>query len=228
MTNKTDKAAGEAVKFDGMRLDARYTGKTVLVLGAHPDDMELGVGGTIARLSKVARVIMAIVGVPSKLDIRLAEAARSAAILGAELTVLVPDACCRVEDLKTYELVGMLDALVERFQPALTLSHGPSDFHKDHTLVFNACVAMQRLASFDVLCYRPTATRPTSVGFQPELFVDISDTIDVKMDAIAAHESQFAARGLPIESFRDQARDYGRAVGVTFAEALEVSRLVFT
>src|SRR5438270_6007051 len=131
---------------DGMRLDARYRDKLVLAVGAHPEDLDLGVGGTLARLSKTATVVMAVVCVPSQLELRLAETRKAAAILGCELTVLMPGACCRVEDIKTYRLVEMLDELARRRAPALVLSHAPSDVHKDHALVLNACVEAQALA----------------------------------------------------------------------------------
>jgi N-acetylglucosamine malate deacetylase 1 len=211
---------------DGLRLDARYAGKNILALGAHPDDLELGVGGTLARLSRTANVLMAVVCVPTELPTRLREAERSAAILGCDLRVLVRDSCKRVEDLKTYEVVELFDRLIRKLKPALVLSHCASDHHKDHTMVFNACLSSQRISSFDLFCYSPTSTRPVNVDFSPSAFVDISTTIDVKMDAIAAHESQFAARGLPIEFFREHARDHGRVAGVDYAEGLEVGRIM--
>lgn len=213
---------------DGMRIDARYAGRTVLALGAHPDDLELGVGGTLARLSGVCRVVMAVVSVPCELQTRVLEAQRGAAILGCESRALISDRCCRVEDLKSYELVEMLDGLVRDLQPALVLSHGASDFHRDHTLVFEACLSSQRLRSFDLLCYHPTMTRRMPVPFHPQAYVDVTQTIDMKIDAIAAHESQFGKRGLPIETFRDEARDLGQMVGLDYAEGLEIGRLMLS
>lgn len=217
-------AHGQAAS--GMRIDARYAGRTVLAVGAHPDDLELGIGGTLGRLSGAARVVMAVVSVPNALDTRLAEAQRGAAILGCELRVLVSHRCCRVEDLKSYELVEMLDELVKELRPALVLSHGASDFHKDHTLVFNGCISSQRLLPFDLLCYHPTMTRRIPVPFNPQAYVDVSQTIEMKIDAISAHLSQFAKRGLPVEVFRDEARDLGRMVGLEYAEGLEIGRMM--
>lgn len=202
-----------------------YAGRTVLGIGAHPDDLELGVGGTLALLRQVgARVVMAIVSVPSLLEERRAEAARAATLLGCELRFLFADRCRRVEDLKSYELVGALDALVEEYRPAAVLTHGTSNFHRDHVLVYNACLAGERTGYYDLFCYYPTSTRPIPVAFWPQAFVDISQTIETKMRAIGEHSSQFDCRKLGAEYCRDLARRYGRLAGVAYAEGLEVVR----
>ncbi len=209
-----------------MEMVHKYAGRTVLALGAHPDDLELGVGGTLALLAKGgARVIMAIVSVPSHLEARKKEAMRSAEMLGAEVTFLFPDKLCRVEDLKTYELVDKIDGLINDFKPAAVLSHGLADFHRDHVLVYNACLAAQRLSFFDLFCYHPTSTRPIPLPFFPQLYVDISKTVDLKMKAIKAHESQFGGRGLDPGHLLETARHYGHLIGVDFAEGLEVVRM---
>ena len=207
---------------------ARYTGRTVIALGAHPDDLELGVGGTLAALSRGgARVIMAICSVPADFDTRCAEAKAAAEILGCELRLLMPGGSQRIEDLKNYQLVGMLDELVREFAPAAVLTHGPSDFHRDHVAVYHAAVSTQRLSQFDFYSYLPTMCRPVPVPFQPRAYVDISATIDLKMRAIAAHPSQFEARGITFELYRDIARLTGRMCGVQYAEGLDINRMVF-
>lgn len=207
---------------------ARYTGRTVIALGAHPDDLELGVGGTLAALSRGgARVLMAVCSVPAEFERRQAEARAAAAILGCELRILMDGGCHRIEDLKTYQLVGMLDDLVRELGPAALLTHGPGDFHRDHVAVYQAAVSTQRLGLFDFYSYVPTMCRPVPVPFQPRAYIDISNTIDVKMRAIEAHPSQFSARGITAELYRDMARLNGRMCGVQYAEGLDVNRMVF-
>jgi LmbE family N-acetylglucosaminyl deacetylase len=208
---------------------ARYTGRTVVALGAHPDDLELGIGGTLVALSRGgARVVMAICSVPADFDMRYAEAKAAAAILGCELRVLMEGGCRRIEDLKSYQLVGMLDELVRELGPAALLTHGPSDFHRDHVAVYHAAVSAQRLSQFDFYSYLPTMTRPVPVPFQPRAYIDISDTIETKMRAIEAHPSQFGARGITFELYRDIARLTGRMCGVQYAEGLDINRMVFS
>lgn len=210
-----------------MKLAERYSGKTVLAVGAHADDVELAVGGTIARLRRAgARVVMVVVSLPGDYQQRMAEAKAAAGILGAELRVLMGDASRRIEDLKSYELVAMIDREVKELAPAAMLTHGPSEFHRDHVLVHDACLASQRLRYFDFFTYQPNFCRPVPVAFHPRAYVDITETIETKMRAIAAHQSQFKCRGLGIDVYRDMARLNGRMVGVAYAEGLDVGRLL--
>jgi N-acetylglucosamine malate deacetylase 1 len=206
---------------------ARYSGRTVIALGAHPDDNELGIGGTLAALSLGgARVVMVVCSVPGDSATRVAEAKAAAAILGCELRILM-DGGCRIEDVKNYQLVGMLDALVREYSPAALLTHGPSDFHRDHVAVYHAAVSTQRLAGFDFYTYVPTMCRPVPVPFQPRAYIDISHTLGRKIQAIAAHRSQFDQRGVNFELYRDIARVTGRLCGVEYAEGLDISRMIF-
>jgi len=207
---------------------ARYKDCTVLAIGAHPDDLELAIGGTLAKLQKSgARVVMAVVSVPGDYAVRRREAEQAAAILGCELRVLVDGgAPKRIEDMKTYELVKVLDGVVKELSPAAVLTHGPSEFHHDHVLVYDAAIATQRLRYFDFFSYHPNFCRPVPVQFHPRAYVDISDTIEAKMEAIAVHQSQFGNRGLPIDIYRDIARMNGRIVGVQYAEGLDVGRML--
>jgi LmbE family N-acetylglucosaminyl deacetylase len=208
---------------------ARYHGRTVLAIGAHPDDIELGIGGTLAVLSRGgAHVVMAICSVPADYDTRTSEAKAAAKILGADLRILMDGGCKRIEDVKHYQLVGMIDALVKDLKPAAVLTHGPTDFHRDHVTVYNASTAAQRLAAFDFYSYLPTMCRPVPVPFQPRAYVDITQTIDIKIQSIAAHQSQFYSRGLTYEMYRDISRINGRFAGVQYAEGLDINRIVFS
>jgi LmbE family N-acetylglucosaminyl deacetylase len=210
-----------------MPLAARYGGRTVLAIGAHPDDLELAVGGALARLARDgARVVMAIVSIPNEYPTRRAEAERAAAILGCELRLLIDGRCARIDDLKNYQLVGMLDALVQELSPAAVMTHSAHEFHRDHVAVHNACFSTQRLKAFDFLHFNPTMCRPVPINFHPRAYIDVSDTIDVKMQAIEAHASQFRSRGLDSEMYRDLARLNGRMVGVKYAEGLDVARML--
>ena len=215
-----------ATNIGGRSLTARYAGSTVLAIGAHPDDLELGIGGTLARLARGgARVVMAIVSIPGEHEVRRREAGEAAAILGCELRVMLEPGR-RIEDVKHYQLVSMMDALVRELSPSAVFTHSASEFHRDHVAVYNACLSSQRLLYFDFFSYHPTMCRPVPMPFHPRAYVDVSATIDVKMQAIDAHVSQFACRGISTEMYRDIAQLQGRMVGVPYAEGLDVGRMV--
>ena len=219
--------AAKAFQARTISLASRYGGRTVLAVGAHPDDLELAIGGTLARLAREsARVVMAVVSIPADFTTREAEARDAAAILGCELRILVDDGCGRADEMKHHELVGMLDALVRELEPAAVLTHSECEFHRDHVAVHNACQSTQRLKNFDFFHFNPTMTRAVPVAFHPRAYVDVTETIELKMQAIEAHASQFGARGLDTELFRDVARLNGRMVGVKYAEGLDVGRML--
>lgn len=210
----------------GRSFTARYAGSTVLAIGAHPDDLEIAVGGTLARLSRSgARVVMAVVSVPNACEVRREEARRAAEILGCELRVLL-EGDQRIEDVKHYRLVSMFDRLVLELAPAAVLTHSATEFHRDHVAVHNACLSSQRLHYFDFFNFHPTMCRPVPVPFHPRAYVDISDTIDAKMAAINVHRSQFAERGICTEMYREVAQLQGRMMGVPYAEGLDVGRML--
>ena len=219
--------ASKAFQARSISLASRYGGRTVLAIGAHPDDLELAIGGTLARLARESvRVVMAVVSIPADFETRRAEAVRAAQILGCELRILMDDEAKRIDDVKTYQLVGMLDALVRELQPAAVLTHSANEFHRDHVTVHNACISTQRLKPFDFFHFNPTMCRPVPVQFHPRAYVDVSTTMDLKMESIAAHISQFGARGLDSEMYRDLARLTGRMVGVKYAEGIDVGRML--
>ena len=208
-------------------LASRYAGKTVVAIGAHPDDLEIGLGGTLAKLKHDgAQVLMAVVSIPKDFEIRMAEAKRGAEILGCELKVLMPDGPKRIEDVKHCDLVGMIDELIKDYEPAAVFTHSSADFHNDHLLVYQACLPTQRLAYFDFYSYHPTNCRPVPIAFHPRAYVDVSTTIDAKMHAIAAHSSQFGERGLDTSMYREHAHLQGRMIGVDYAEGLDVMRMI--
>jgi hypothetical protein len=142
-------------------LASRYTNKTIVAIGAHPDDLEIGIGGTLARLRRNgARVVMVVASIPKDYEVRREEAKRGAQILDCELKFLLDGGPRRLEDVKTCELVGMLDDVIRDYEPAAVLTHSSADFHNDHLLIYNACLPTQRLRYFDLFSYHPTNCRP--------------------------------------------------------------------
>src|ERR1700752_616298 len=129
-----------ALRPQGRSIAARYKGETVVAIGAHPDDLEIGIGGTLAKMRRDgARVVMVVASIPKDYELRLSEAKRGAQILGCEMRLLLDDGPRRLEDVKTCDLVGMLDAIIREYEPPAVLTHSNADFHNDHLLIYNAC-----------------------------------------------------------------------------------------
>jgi LmbE family N-acetylglucosaminyl deacetylase len=203
-----------------MRLDHV---RRALAFGAHPDDVEVGAGGLVAKLVDAgAAVTMVVASVPNQAAVRRAEATAAARHLGAKLVLPPGDGESRVEDVAMHELVGRFEREVAAADPELVIVHGAADSHWDHSLVHRAVLAALRRSRCDILAFAtrlPAGASPPP----PTCVVDITTTIDRKLAAIAEHRSQFPA-GFA-ETRREAARTLGRTHGVELAEVFEVVRI---
>ncbi|RLG29005.1 hypothetical protein DRN97_12575 [Methanosarcinales archaeon] len=198
----------------------------VLAFGAHPDDIEVGMGGTIARYSKNKHdVIMVIATIPNKKNIRQKEAENAAEILGAELLILDIDPNRMIF---SRELVRRLDEVIQEYSPDIVYTHWNHDSHQDHVAVANAVIAATRKNNCSLYMYEQTI--PGGIvpyGFRTQSFVDISEVIDTKIDAIMAHESQVAMNGeWWLYGVKGRAMYRGYQINVRYAEAFEVVKEV--
>jgi len=197
--------------------------RSVLAFGAHPDDLEVGAGGLLARLAASgAKVMLAIASVPSQMAARAAEAKAGAAPLGAQV-MICEDRECRVEDIAMHELVRRFDLLVADTRPDLVITHSAHDLHWDHGLVHRATLSALRRTPCDLLAYMSSPELNAQARSLGQCFADITSTIDAKLAAIRAHATQLPK--LDVESVRDVARGVGRISGVGYAEAYEVLRM---
>lgn len=164
----------------------------ILALGAHPDDIEISMFGTLsAAAAQGAELHYAIAtdgarggaGDPAVLArARRAEAARAAAMLGASPRFLdFPDG----ELVADAALVGALKALIAEVDPDLVVTHAPNDYHADHRALAEA---VRLAASFAAPVL--FADTMNGVGFAPTHYVEITAHFEVKAEAIRAHASQ--------------------------------------
>jgi LmbE family N-acetylglucosaminyl deacetylase len=214
----------------------------VLAVGAHPDDLEILCAGTLARYAAaghavtMAHVCSGNLGhyriPPDELaPIRRGEAEQAGTLIGARVVSLdLPDGGVYA-DREEHRLL-MLD-LIRRARPDVILTHAPSDYMPDHLavsrLVFDASFlattpnlrtahpAHDRVAPlyhFDTLA---------AAGFEPEEYVDVTDTMEVKRRMLRCHASQLTwlkeHDGVDIVAFMEAvARLRGLQCGVAFAE----------
>jgi LmbE family N-acetylglucosaminyl deacetylase len=199
-------------------------GGRVLAFGAHPDDLEVGAGGLLARLSdQGAHVTFAIVSIPSNTNTRRAEAQAAADVIDADLFVIYEDKPCRVEDIAMHELVRRFDQIIGDVRPDLVITHSANDLHWDHGLVNRATVSALRRTPCDLFGYLSSPEMNAQSRSFGNCFADISEHIDAKVNAIACHKSQLSK--LDLDSSRDLARAMGRISGYQFAEVYEVLRV---
>lgn len=194
----------------------------VLVFGAHPDDLEIGMGGTIAKHVDAGDDLIMIVGtVPSQQQRRKEEARRGAEILGGELRFLEIESD---EFEYNRRLVGQIDALLKEIDPELIYTHWDQDSHQDHNNLSRGVISATRKNRCSLLMYEQTI--PGGIvpgGFKAQSFVDVSDYIDRKIESIRAHESQHEVNGdLWLQGVRGRASYRGFQINVAYAEAFEV------
>lgn len=180
----------------------------VLACGAHPDDVDVGMGGTIAKYSqKKHDVLIVVATVPNIGEVRWEEAEDAAQILGAELITLGIDPDKMVF---SRELVRRFDEVVKDYSPDVIYTHWNHDSHQDHVAVANAVISSARKNSCSLYMYEQTI--PGGIvpyAFRTQLFVDISDTIHVKLESIRAHKSQIEVNGEWLLSDISLATPYG-------------------
>jgi len=198
----------------------------VLAFGAHPDDLEIGMGGTIARHAAAGdKVLMAIATIPNNRETRRREAERAADVLGAELLVLdiPPD-----QLLHSRAIVKRFDKVLGSVGPDVIYTHWNSDSHQDHNAVSMATIGAARAHRCALLMYEQTI--PGGIvpwGFRAQSYVDITTSMPMKMESIAMHKSQVRANGdLWVQGVRGRAMYRGYQMNAEFAEAFEVVKAV--
>lgn len=196
----------------------------VLAIGAHPDDIELGCGGTlIAHRARGDQVTMLVMSKgergPDALS-RVAEQEEASRILGASLhwgdfdDAAIPD---------SREAVDLIQDVMRCVRPDVVYTHTPNDSHQDHRAVASATLAATRR-----FCRLLQYEAPSSLAFDPTIFVDIRDAIEGKLDALRAHTSQVLRNGLvDLEAIEAQARYRGFQARLRLAEAFQAERFVW-
>ena len=214
----------------------------VLAVGAHPDDLEILCGGTLARfVNEGHEVVMCHATLGDRgsfvhtseeiAAIRSRESKRAAEICGAEEATLgLHDSEVNAADPEQRRLV--ID-LVRDARPDLIITHSPHDYMSDHNeiskLVFD-CSFHATLPLFETGKPHHDTVTPIyymetimGVGFQPTEYVDVTDVIDTKTAMLEAHESQLSwlrdHDGVDVvEEMRAATRFRGLQCGVRYAE----------
>ena len=223
----------------------------VLVIAAHPDDEILGCGATAARLvSEGHDVHFAILGEgltsrhPDRaetdgkhLDTLHDQAHAAAAKLGVKSLVLhkLPDN--RLDTVPLLEVVKITEGLIDRFTPQVIYTHHGGDLNVDHEVIHRAVLTATRpldgnpvreIYAFEVPSSTEWAFQRMNQPFRPNVFMDVSSTLESKIAAMECYASE--ARKFPHprspEALRAIATRWGTVAGCAAAEAFELVRAI--
>lgn len=223
----------------------------ILAFGAHPDDVELGCGATIAKEVANGKKVGIIdltrgeLGTRGTAETRDVEARAAAEILGVQVRENLGFADGFFVNDKSHQLE--IIKILRKYKPGVVLCNAIEDRHIDHAkgsnLVSDACFLSGLLKIETQLDgEKQNHWRPKQVyhymqwkNLEPDIAVDVSGYMDTKMKAVLAYQTQFYDPNseepeTPISSknFTDsvkyRARDLGRLIGTEYAEGFTVER----
>lgn len=225
----------------------------ILAFGAHPDDVELGCGGTLAKAIAAGKKVGIIdltrgeLGTRGTAEIRDAEAIAAAKILGIHFreNLNMRDGFFENNEENQLQII----AIIRKYKPEIVICNAIEDRHIDHAkgskLVADACF-LSGLTKIETHFenQKQAAWRPKNVyhyiqwnSLKPDFVVDISGYNDQRLEAIKAYKSQFydpiskepqtpIATKTFLESLNFRVQDFGRLVGVDFAEGFTSDRIL--
>jgi LmbE family N-acetylglucosaminyl deacetylase len=196
----------------------------IIAVGAHPDDIELGCGGTVRAATKAGKKVIAVIMTKGEQsanpEIRCEETKKALYLLGVKEVHFgdFPD----TEVPSSRKAVSFLEGFYDKQRPETILTHSVNSMHQDHRQVGWLSMAAYRFSP-RILAYE--TPRVTS-SFSPTYYIDISDCIEEKCAALKCHCSQKTKTYIQNNSVVNMAAFRGHQVNVAYAEAFEVVRYV--
>jgi len=217
----------------------------VLVVVAHPDDEVLGCGATLARHADEGDTAEVVVlgrgalsregATPSDADELQRQAHEAARILGASgIRVLnLPDN--RFDRMDLLDIVKQVEAEIHRVNPEVVYTHHAADLNIDHRRTFEAVVTacrpveasgVRRILSFEIPSSTEWQSPTVPPGFLPNVFVDVTRTLERKLSAIGIYSGEIRSAPHPrsIEALTALACWRGASAGMKAAEAFVLVR----
>lgn len=208
----------------------------LLAIGAHLDDVEIACGGTLARA--VAHGHEAKILVLSRSDYDNYDGAvrrtGAAADIEGKLAAEVLGVDLEVVDFPTKDIPHdsqTVEAIEERlndWQPNIIFTHWPFDTHQAHRNTALSTISAGRYFT-SILMYEPMMPAARSyVAFRPQVYVDVSDFIQKKVDSLKCHETEYRKFGDRwIQAIESRCRLRGFEMGAEYAESFEAVRLAW-
>jgi N-acetylglucosamine malate deacetylase 1 len=199
----------------------------ILVFGAHPDDIEIGMGGTITKLVKLGHdVIMVIATLPNftiadNKDERKLEAISSATILGCNPPEFLDLA---QEDIVFgRRMVTLVDSIIKKYKTSTVYTQWIGDSHQDHQILTQSVIAASRDLN-NLYMYETTIPGGlTEKAFRPQLYVDITKEMENKTKSLKCFKSQNLRCGpFWIDAIVGRSIYRGYQMNTKYAEAFEI------
>lgn len=212
----------------------------ILVIAPHPDDEVLGCGGTIAKHAtngdEVHLCIVTKTYPPDWSDEYRKNIERqiekSAEILGIKVVHKLGFPTVKLDTIPQKELNDSISNIVDEVKPDILYIPHNSDLNKDHGIVFNACLiaarpvnnSIKRVFSYETLS--ETEWGQSAEPFVPNTYVDISETMERKKDAMKAYASELKEPPHPrsLKIIEALAKKRGSEAGMMFSEAFILLR----
>ena len=198
----------------------------ILAIGAHPDDIEFGCGGALIKYADRGHhssvLVMTEGGLGGDTDIRTAEQMESRRIMGVEQVFWGGYADTHL--VINRDIINAIEKVIAQVEPDFIFCHYPDDTHQDHRHLAQAVISATRYIR-NVLFFEG----PTTQNFSPQIFIDISDTLERKTAALKAHQSQIEKTNIEDLNIVDIAVSTANFRGtqgrVKYAEAFSSLRL---
>ncbi|MFQ6051170.1 MAG: PIG-L deacetylase family protein [Candidatus Hydrothermarchaeota archaeon] len=198
----------------------------ILAIGAHPDDVELGCGGTLARHVKEGdrvRVVFLTKGeVGGDPSIRIKESKEAIRVLGVESPIFGNLSDTFIHD-SIKQTIDLIEYYVDKFSPDRVYTHSTKDRHQDHVGASIATQAACRNVS-EILMYETPAT---FAEFSPQVYINIEGTLDLKVKALRSHSTQKNKYYMRAKAIKGLAEFRGFQANLKAAEAFEVARVIY-
>ena len=212
----------------------------ILIIAPHPDDEVLGCGGTVAKHSgrgdEVYLCIVTKAYTPDWseefLKNRTKEIEKSNKILGIKKTYFLNYPTVKLDTFPQKELNEVISKVVDEIKPDVAYIPHKGDLNKDHRLIFESSLVatrpvnhkVKRILSYEILS--ETEWGQSIEPFIPNVYVDVSEIFEKKIEAMKAYESELKQCPHPrsLEIIEALAKKRGSEVGVKFAEAFILIR----
>ena len=218
-----DPLVAKAKTLIALTIERREHGRrVVLAVGAHPDDVEIGVGGILLRHTDAGDrlTVLTLTGgeAGGTATERAAESARAAELMSARLVHADLSDTRVTDDGRT---IDTIKAVIDEIEPDVVYTHTPRDVHQDHRNVHHATLVAARAVP-GVYCYEAPST---TVEFRPTRFIEIDEFLERKLEMIRVYASQVRLRRYLEEDFlRATARYWSRYTRSRYVEPLEIVR----